>query len=85
MQDFFNNPIAVGDTVITSFSGIWANQDVFEYCIVKRFTNKQVIVERPGIKRTQYKEKRLHSHQLIKVDPAQYTLYILKNKNKELN
>ena len=77
MQDFFGNPISVGDYVITSFSGIWADKDAFEYCIVKRFTAKQVIVERPGIKRKQFKEKRLHDFQLIKVDPEQYTLYIL--------
>ena len=83
MQDFFGNPIAVGDYVITSFGGIWADKPAFEYCVIKRFTAKQVIVERPDIKRAQHKEKRVHSHQVIKVDPAQYTLYILKNKNKE--
>jgi hypothetical protein len=83
MQDFFGNPIVEGDYVITSFNYLWGNNDVFEYCIIKRFTNKQVIVDRPGIKKQQFKEKRLFSNQLIKVDPAQYTLYILRNKNKE--
>jgi hypothetical protein len=83
MQDFFGNTIAEGDYVITSFNSLWGNNDVFEYCIIKRFTKTQVIVDRPGIKRQQFKEKRLFSNQLIKVDPAQYTLYILRNKNKE--
>ena len=83
MNDFFGNPLEVGDYVITSFVTPWGDSELFEYCIIKRFTPKQVIVERPNIKRKQFKEKRMFANQLIKVDAEQYTLYILKNKTKE--
>lgn len=83
MQDFLGNDLQVGDTVLTSFGNSWASDDIFEYCIIVRFTNKAVIVERLKIKNTKAKEKRVPAHHLIKVDAAHYTMYILK-KQKEI-
>ena len=81
MIDFLGNDLAVGDTVIANFVRSWGN-DIFEYCTVVRFTEKAVIVDRLNIKTEKSKQKRVPAHHLIKVDPAHYTMYILK-KSKE--
>ena len=83
MQDFFNNELAVGDTVLTCFGNGWdPTRDIYEYCEIVRFTEKAVIVNRLKIKRKENKQKRVLARTLIKVDPAHYTMYILK-KQKE--
>lgn len=83
MVDFFGAELSVGDTVITSFGNGW-NQDldIYEYCEIIRFTEKAVVVIRLKIKTKFGKQKRVPAHHLIKVDPAHYTMYILK-KSKE--
>lgn len=82
MVDFFGNNLSVGDTVITSFGNGW-NQDldIYEYCEIIRFTEKAVIVNRLKLKRKK-ESKRVLAHHLIKVDPAHYTMYVLK-KSKD--
>jgi hypothetical protein len=82
MQDFFGVELSVGDIVISSFGSSWSNADVFEYCTVLRFTEKAVVVNQLKIKTKHGKQSRKPANQLIKVDPAQYTMYILK-KQKE--
>jgi hypothetical protein len=81
MQDFFGNDLSVGDIVIASFGSPWGDKDVYEYCEIERFTNKAVIVNRLKLK-PKNETRRMYAHHLIKIDPAQYTMYILK-KQKE--
>ena len=83
MVDFFENDLSVGDIVVTAFSTAWGNGDLYEYCEVERFTEKAVVVSRLKLKKSSSKEtRRVPAHHLIKVDPAHYTMYILK-KSKE--
>ena len=82
MLDFLEQDLAVGDFVITSFGKPWNAGDIFEYCKIVRFTEKAVIVERLKIIQKNNKQKRVISAHLIKVDPAQHTMYTLK-KQKE--
>ena len=83
MQYFFGVELSVGDTVIASFGSPWGDKDVYEYCEIERFTNKAVIINRLKLKlKSKNESRRMYAHHLIKVDPAQYTMYILK-KQKE--
>lgn len=83
MVDFFENDLSIGDIVITAFSKPWSNEDLYEYCEVERFTEKAVVVNRLKLKKSSSKEtRRVPAHHLIKIDPAHYTMYILK-KSKE--
>ena len=84
MIDFLGNDLSIGDTVIISFGNGWnQDQDIYEYCEIERFTEKAVVVNRLKLKKSSSKEtRRVPAHHLIKVDPAHYTMYILK-KSKE--
>ena len=82
MLDFFGNNLAVGDTVVTPFITSW-EKDIYEYCKIERFTEKAAVVNRLKLKEdSKARTKRVPTHHLIKVDPAHYTMYILK-KQKE--
>ena len=84
MVDFFGHELSIGDTVITSCGNGWnQDRDIYEYCEIVRFTDKAVVVNRLKLKKNSSKEtRRVPAHHLIKVDPAHYTMYILK-KQKE--
>ena len=80
--DFLGNSLSVGDTVLYTVGNTLTNHDVFDYGVVERFTEKAVIITRANIKREKYKERRLYSHQVIKVDPGHYTMHILKQQKE---
>ena len=83
--DFLGNTLSVGDIVVTSFSQPWGNSDLYEYCKVERFTQKAVIINRLKLKEdSRARTKRVSAHHLIKVDPAHYTMYILKQSKENV-
>jgi len=86
MKDFLGNDLNLGDIVLTTSSTGFYNWkgDIFEFGEVFRFNKKSVVLRRLSGKKTDGKHKRVDPSHVFKVDPAEYTMYVLAQSKESL-